>query len=92
MAAYLIDPSIVTETRRYYVDIDLMQGMSYGASIYWDETPRGYAGIPWPDTPQPKRQKPIPPPDARVANVPWDFDTVRFTALFLKLMTGPMRH
>jgi inosine-uridine nucleoside N-ribohydrolase len=92
MAAYLIDPSIITETRRYYVDIDSMQGMSYGASIYWDETPLGYAGIPWPDTPQPKRQKPIPPPDARVADVPWNFDAERFTSLFLKLMTAPMRH
>jgi purine nucleosidase len=92
MAAYLIDDSIITETRRYYVDIDTMQGMSYGSSIYWDETPRGYAGIAWPDTPEPKRQKPIPTPDARVANVPWDFDTARFTALVLKLMTEPMRH
>jgi purine nucleosidase len=91
MAAYLIDPSIITETRRYYVDIDLMQGMSYGSSIYWDETPLGYGGIPWPDTPQPKRQKPIPAPDAQVANVPWNFDTDRFQALFLKLMTEPMR-
>ena len=90
MAAYLIDPSIITETRRYYVDIDTMQGMSYGSSIYWDETPRGYAGIPWPDTPEPKRQKPVPPVDARVADVVWDFDTARFTALFLKLMTAPM--
>jgi inosine-uridine nucleoside N-ribohydrolase len=92
MAAYLIDPSIITETRRYYVDIDIMQGMSYGSSIYWDETPRGYAGIPWPDTPEPKRQKPIPPPDARVANVPWNFDAARFTSLFLDLMTAPMRN
>jgi purine nucleosidase len=91
MAAYLIDPSVITETRRYYVDIDTMQGMSYGSSIYWDETPLGYAGIPWPDEPQPKRQKPVPPPDARVADVPWNFDTARFTALFLKLMTEPMR-
>jgi inosine-uridine nucleoside N-ribohydrolase len=92
MAAYLIDPSIITETRRYYVDIDIMQGMSYGSSIYWDENPRGYAGIPWPDTPEPKRQKPIPPPDARVANVPWNFDAARFTSLFLNLMTTPMRN
>ena len=84
------DPSIITETRRYYVDIDTMQGMSYGSSIYWDETPLGHAGIPWPDTPQPKRQKPIPAVDARVANVPWNFDAARFTALFLKLMTEPM--
>ena len=91
MAAYLIDPTIITATRRYYVDVDTMQGMSYGASWYWDETPLGYAGVPWPDAPQPKRQKPVPPHDAKVANVPWDFDTVRFTALFLKLMTAPMR-
>ena len=52
--------------------------------------PVGYAGIPWPDEPQPKLQKPVPPPGARVANVPWNFDTARFTALFLKLMTEPM--
>ena len=52
--------------------------------------PLGYAGIPWPDAPEPKRQKPVPPPDARVANVPWNFDTGRFEALFLKLMTEPM--
>ena len=91
MAAYLIDPSIITETRRYYVDINQIQGMSYGSSIYWDETPLGYGGIPWPDAPEPKRQKPVPPPDARVANVPWNFDTGRFEALFLKLMTEPMR-
>jgi purine nucleosidase len=90
MAAYLIDPTIITETRRYYVDVDIMQGMNYGASIYWDEVPRGYAGIPWPDQPEPKRQKPVPPPDARVADVAWDFDAARFTALFLKLMTAPL--
>jgi inosine-uridine nucleoside N-ribohydrolase len=91
MAAYLIDPSIITESRRYYVDIDTMQGMSYGASLYWDETPLGYAGIPWPDEPLPKRQKPVPPSGAQLADVPWNFDTARFTALFLKLMTEPMR-
>jgi purine nucleosidase len=91
MAAYLIDPTVITETRRYYVDVDTMQGMSYGASWYWDEVPKGYGGIPWPDKPEPKRTKPVPPPDARVANVPWDFDTVRFTKMFIGLMTQPMR-
>lgn len=91
MAAYLIDPTIITEMRRYYVDVDTMQGMSYGASWYWDEVPKGYGGIPWPDKPEPKRTKPVPPPDARVANVGWDFDTVRFTQMFLQLMTQPMR-
>jgi inosine-uridine nucleoside N-ribohydrolase len=91
MAAYLIDPSIVTETRRYYVDVDLAEGMDYGASSYWDEEPKGYGGIPWPATPQPKRQRPIPPPDARVADVVWDFDAARFKNLFLRLMTDPIR-
>jgi len=91
MAAYLIDPSIVTEERRYYVDIDLAEGMGYGASSYWDETPKGYNGVPWPDTPQPKRQKPIPPPDARVVNAVWDFDIERFKKLYLDLMTKPAR-
>lgn len=91
MAAYLIDPSIVTETRRYYVDVDLSEGMDYGASSYWDETPRGYNGIPWPDKPEPGRQKPTPPPDARVVNVVWEFNIEKFKALYLDLMTRPPR-
>lgn len=91
MAAYIIDPSIITEWRRYYVDIDLSFGMNYGASSYWDEVPKGYAGIPWPDTPEPKRQKPIPPPEARVAEVAWNFDIERFSQLFLQTMTAPMK-
>lgn len=91
MAAYLVDPTIVTELRRYYVDVDLAEGMDYGASSYWDEVPKGYSGVPWPNTPQPKRQKPIPPRDARVVNVVWDFDTARFTNIFLDLMTKPAR-
>jgi len=91
MAAYLIDPSIVTETRRFYVDVDLSEGMDYGASSYWDETPRGYNGIAWPDKPEPGRQKPVPPPDARVVNVVWDFNIDKFKTLYLQLMTGPVR-
>jgi purine nucleosidase len=91
MAAYLIDPSIVTETRRYYVDVDLAEGMDYGASSYWDETPKGYNGIPWPDKPEPGRQKPVPPPDACVVNVVWDFNIDKFKALYLSLMTSPVR-
>jgi purine nucleosidase len=90
MAAYLIDPTLMTEMRRYYVDIDTMQGMNYAASTFWDETPKGYNGIPWPDQPQPKRQKPVPPPGARVANVAWDFQKDRFLAMFLDLMTRPL--
>lgn len=91
MAAYLIDPSIVTEVRRYYINVDLTEGMDYGASSYWDETPTGYNGVPWPSTPQAGRQKPVPPPDARVANVVWNFNTNRFTSLYLDLMTKPVR-
>jgi inosine-uridine nucleoside N-ribohydrolase len=91
MAAYLIDPTIVTETRRYYVDVDLSEGMDYGASSYWDETPKGYNGVPWPDKLEPGRQKPIPPPDARVVDVVWDFNIEKFKTLYLDLMTGPVR-
>jgi purine nucleosidase len=91
MSAYLIDPSIVTETRRYYVDVDLAEGMDYGASSYWDETPKGYNGIPWPDKPEPGRQKPVPPPDARVVNVVWDFNIERFKKLYLDVMTSSVR-
>jgi purine nucleosidase len=91
MAAYLIDPTIITEWRRYFVDIDITLGMNYGASSYWDEFPKAYGGAPWPHQPAPKSQRPTPPPDARVANVGWDFDTMRFTQLFLQLMTEPMR-
>ncbi len=90
MAAYIIDPTLITETRRYYVDIDTMQGMNYAASTFWDEVPKGYDGIPWPAEPQPKRQRPVPPPGARVANVAWDFQKERFVALFLDLMTRPL--
>ncbi|MDE1163772.1 MAG: nucleoside hydrolase [Acidobacteriaceae bacterium] len=90
MAAYLIDPSIITSWKRFYIDIDTMPGMSYGASWYWDEVPKGYAGIAWPDKPEPKRQKPVPPPEAHVSDVAWDFDTARFTQMFLNLMTMPM--
>jgi predicted enzyme related to lactoylglutathione lyase len=53
--------------------------------------PKGYAGVPWPETPQPKRQKPVPPPDARVADVVWDIDAARFKNLYLQLLTGPIR-
>jgi inosine-uridine nucleoside N-ribohydrolase len=91
MAAYLIDPSIITETHRYYVDVDLMPGMNRGASSYWDEFPKGYAGTAWPDQPLPKLQRPVPPPEARVADVPTQLDISRFTTLFLKVMTEPMK-
>lgn len=91
MAAYIIDPTIITEWRRYYVDVDLSFGMNYGASVYWDEVPKGYAGIPWPDKPEPKRQKPVPAPGARVADVAWDFDTAKLEKMYLDLMTAPMR-
>ena len=49
--------------------VDLSEGMNYGASSYWDEVPKGYGGIPWPVKPEPKRQKPVPPPDARAVDV-----------------------
>ncbi len=57
-----------------------MQGMNYAASLYWDEVPKGYAGIPWPASPAP-----------RVSDVVWNFDQERFRAMYLDLMTWPMR-
>ncbi len=90
-AAYIIDPSLFTETRRYYVDIDTMQGMEYSASVFWDEFPKGYGGGPWPEHPSPKSQKPLSPPNARVADVLWEFDVERFKKLFVDLMTRPQR-
>ncbi len=90
MAAYLIDPTIMKEMRRYYVDMDINEGMNFGASIYWDENIVGYGGVPWPTGQIPRIQKPVPPPDARVANVIWDFDTERFKAMFSDAMTKPM--
>jgi purine nucleosidase len=90
-AAYVIDPSIFTETRRLYVDIDIMHGMNYGASSFWDEVPKSYGGAPWPDQPYPGIQKPLPPPGARIANVLWDLDIDRFKKLFIDLMTRPQR-
>jgi len=90
MAAYIIDPTIVKEMRRYYVDVDINEGMNFGASTYWDENIVGYGGVPWPTGQIPRIQKPVPPPDARVANVIWDFDTERFKAMFSDAMTKPM--
>ena len=90
-AAYIIDSSIFTETRRYYVDVDTMQGMEYGASVFWDEFAKGYGGVPWPERPSAKAQKPLPPPNVRVADVLWDFDIERFKRLFVDLMTRPQR-
>ena len=90
-AAYIIDSSIFTETRRYYVDVDTMQGMEYGASVFWDEFAKGYGGVPWPERPSAKAQKPLPPPNVRVADVLWDFDIERFKRLFVDLMTRSQR-
>jgi hypothetical protein len=39
----------------------------------------------------PRIQKPVPPPDARVANVISDFDVDQFKAIFLDAMTKPMQ-
>lgn len=90
MAAYIIDPSIIKELRRYYVDVDINEGMNFGASTYWDENIVGYHGVSWTEGNIPKIQKPVPPPDARIANVIRDFDTERFKTMFLNAMTKPM--
>jgi len=89
-AAYIIDPSIFTETRRMYVDIDTTPGMHYAGSMFWDEVPRGYGGRPWSERANPGAQKPLPPPNTRVVNVLWDLDMERFKKLFIDLMSRPV--
>ncbi len=37
-AAALIDPSIVTGQKEFYVDIDVDHGPSYGETLFWDPT------------------------------------------------------
>ncbi len=88
MAAYLVDPRIITSSRRYYVDVDLSPGMNRGASVYWDVSPTAYGGAPWPDGHEPAGvEKAVPSPDARIAEVPEGFDSGRFQDLFTRLMT-----
>ncbi len=72
-----------------YVDIDLLRGANYGASLFWDEVPHGYEGAPWRE--QAGGQKPLPPPGTRVADVLWDVDVPGFEELFIGLMTRPKR-
>ncbi|GAA4484968.1 nucleoside hydrolase [Gluconacetobacter asukensis] len=88
MAAYLVDPSIITSSRQYFVDVDLSLGLERGASVYWDVTPKGYGGAPWPRGHEgPGMQMAVPAADAQIADVPTDFDVQRFRRLFLALMT-----
>jgi purine nucleosidase len=90
-AAYVIDPSIFTETRRMYVDINTIFSPDYGGSMFWEEHPKAYGGMPWPEKPSSKAENPFPTPNAKVANVLWDFNTEKFKALYLKLMTAPLK-
>jgi len=92
-AAYIIEPTIFTEVKRMYVDIDTTPGINYGGSQFWDEVVLGYGGRPWDETPHQGfgSQKPTPTPRARVANVLWDLDQERFKALFVDLMTQPLK-
>ena len=89
-AAYIIDPTIFTEVRRMYVDIDTTPGINYGGSQFWDVEPRGYGGRPWPENPGYGAQKPTPTTRARIAHVLWELDKERFKELFVDLMTRPL--
>ncbi len=35
-AAAMIDPSIITRQKEFYVDIDVSHGPSYGQTLFWD--------------------------------------------------------
>ena len=87
-AAKIVDPHIFAETRKMFVDIDTSPGWFYGASVFWDEEPHGYEGALWHE--HPGAQKPLPPPNTRLANVLWDLNRHAFKNLFIELMTKPI--
>lgn len=73
---YLADPDIVTDMRRFYVDVDTIFGPNYGRAL-------GYApSRDAPDTP--------PIPALQPADVIYGIDAPRFWDRFVDLMTRPV--
>lgn len=88
MAAYIIDPSIVTHTERDYVDIDVATGLGRGNSVFWDMQPRDYGSTATASGPPARGVQPsVPSAEARLVDVVTDIDTARFRALFVRLMS-----
>lgn len=73
---YIADPSIVTDMRRFFVDVDIVLGPNYGRSL--GHTPNSDD----PDT--------SPVAGLQPADVIYEIDSERFWATFVDLMTRPV--
>lgn len=76
-AAAFLDPSIITEKKELYVNVDIDHGASYGQTIFW---------LPYfPPISEARGRKM--PSWWRVATVQFDLDLDRFYEMFIDLMT-----
>lgn len=90
--AALIDPSIITETRTLWLDVDVTHGPKYGHTVVWerpDGTPSFFLPNSGPGGIDPKAWATIvePPAHLRAATVQMKADRERFEDLFVELMT-----
>jgi purine nucleosidase len=77
-AAAFMDPSIITEQRELYVNIDISHGESYGQTIFVEKgMGRGSA--------EPRSM----PPWWKLATVQFDLDLKKFHQFYIDLMTRP---
>ncbi len=90
--AALIDPSIITETRTMWLDVDITHGPKYGHTVVWTR-PRGelsfflpYSG-PGPIDQSKWAEHLEPPAHLQPAEVQMEADIERFEDLFVKLMS-----
>jgi inosine-uridine nucleoside N-ribohydrolase len=85
MAAQIIDPSVFGGYDEMYVDVMTFNNGHYGSTQWWDRT--------WPERLEgsPLEGQNRPSPRARIVHVLRDLDKERFRALFVGLMTKPIR-
>jgi inosine-uridine nucleoside N-ribohydrolase len=92
--AALIDPSIITESRTMWLDVDISQGPKYGDTLVW-ERPEGPPSffLPHSGPEAVDRDKWAghwePPEHLQPATVQMAVDIERFEDLFVDLMTDP---
>lgn len=91
--AALIDPSIITETRTMWLDVDITRGPKYGHTVVWTRPPEvptffmSYSG-PGPLDREAWARLLEPPAHLRPATVQMEVDRARFEDLFVELMSG----
>ena len=89
--AALIDPSLVTETREMWLDVDITHGPKYGHTVVWSRRPEvpdfflPYSG-PGPVDREAWASLLEPPAHLHPATVQTAVDVDRFEALFVELM------